>query len=221
VTQHLVRHEFERLVAAESDGSDQTVDSEHLRNCELCAVRKRAVKEERSRYLAQYPSDAFVAGVLRSAQQPRDRRSFADDLARTWFIRRRVWTGLGFAASALVLLVWLMRPGSVTPTAVSTHAVRWKGGDALEVYVRHGGRDFKLVDGVALLPGDQLAFVYVISRPRYLLVLGMDDSGAITRYFPENHQSSARPLAAGRAQLPLGIELDSRRGQERLFAVFS
>jgi hypothetical protein len=195
--------------------------SEHLLNCALCAARKRVLLKERASYLTLHPSEAFVTAAVRSAEQQRKRRFFAGKLVRSGLVERRVWTGLGLAASAFVLLVLLTRSGSITPTTISTDKVRYKGSEAFEVYVRHSGSDFKLRDGAALSPGDQLAFLYVISRPRYLLLVSIDDAGVITRYFPGNNESAARPLATGRAQLPVGIELDARRGQERLVAVFS
>jgi hypothetical protein len=55
-----------------------------------------------------------------------------------------------------------------------------------------------------------------------LLLLGIDDAGTITRYFPDGNivQSSALAAGAGR-QLPVGVELDARPGRERLIALFS
>jgi hypothetical protein len=59
-----------------------------------------------------------------------------------------------------------------------------------------------------------------ISEPRHLLLLGVDGRGAITRYFPIEGAAAA-PLATGaRVQLPLGVELDEQRGDERLIAFF-
>jgi hypothetical protein len=51
------------------------------------------------------------------------------------------------------------------------------------------------------------------------LLLGIDDTGAITRYFPADGETSATLPAGARVQLPVAIELDHHRGQERIVAL--
>jgi hypothetical protein len=66
-----------------------------------------------------------------------------------------------------------------------------------------------------------LAFVYSLDRPRHLLLLGIDDAGTVTRYFPAQGTGGAPLAASPHAQLPVGIELDARKGEERLYGLFS
>ena len=123
------------------------------------------------------------------------------------------------AACATALMVIAARPALVVPVAP---AIRFKGEAALlQTYVRRGAETRVLRSGEALYAGDQLAFKYTLAQPRHCLLLGIDDAGTITRYFPEATLAPVAVLPAGVRTLPIGIELDAHKGQERLVALFS
>jgi hypothetical protein len=211
VITHLCRHQLEQLVANDLRATVHPALRVHLAACDPCSMRKRALEAARARFLAAYPAADFARAVVEQAAQPEP------PPRRRW----QGWSAPGVLASAAgslaigaAALLWFSR-------APAPPAIRLKGGVSLQAFAKHAGRTSALRDGDALAPGDQLAFEYALDRPRYLLLLGIDDAGAITRYFPAD-SSGAAPLAATpRAQLPVGIELDARKGQERLYALFS
>ncbi|HTU62866.1 MAG TPA: DUF4384 domain-containing protein, partial [Polyangiales bacterium] len=119
-----------------------------------------------------------------------------------------------FGALALAVAASLMLRDS---------AIRYRGASvSLQAYVQGGAGVHALRDGEVLSGGAQLAFAYTLSEPQHLLLFGIDDAGTITRYFPDEDIAEASALPAGaKRQLPVGIELDARRGRERLIALFS
>jgi hypothetical protein len=129
----------------------------------------------------------------------------------------------GAAGSMVVAAALLLWFGRHTLDGATAPDIRLKGGVSLRVLAKHGDRVVQLSDGDALLPGDELAFEYAIDRPQYVQLLGIDDSGTVTRYFPQSGTPDATsPIRVSRrAQLPVGIQLDARKGEERLYAVFS
>ncbi len=176
----------------------------HAEDCPRCAAEVARVAAAGERYLAAHPPDVFARAVLARAR-PRQRQRA---------VRRWSLAAGGLACAAAALLFFARRdPEAPAPT------VRAKGGDvALVAFARRGGATFAIADGEALSPGDRLAFAYSAPGPRHVLLLGIDDAGTISRYHPA--EGAAAPVAGGRGQLPVGLHLDARPGEERLVAVF-
>ena len=192
MTTHLSGPELERVSA----GGEPPP---HAAACDDCAARVAAIADARAGYLAAHPPDELVRAV-RARVDRRRRARFGS--------RGTVAVGLACALAAGALL--FVRPRGEAP------AIRTRGpAIAFTTYVRRGGETFAASDGQALRPGDRLSFAYAAPDARRLLLLGIDDSGTISRY------AAGAPLAAGRGQLPVGLRLDARRGEERLVAVFA
>jgi len=214
MTEHLSRHELEQVIATETRTSPRAATRRelkaqaHVLSCDVCTTRRRSIETARARFLELAPADAFVRATLaRAANAP----------APTPLEKRRVgvraWA-LGFAmlAAAAAAVLWTQMP--------ARDAIRLEGTAALEVFVKRGSRVELVRDGDALASGDQLGFVYTLSEPRHLLLLGVDEQGGITRYFPAEGAVAALLRPGARVQLPLGVELDGQRGRERLIAFF-
>ncbi len=207
MTAHLTRRQLEELAGSASPADRSALA--HLAGCEVCAARKGTLEAARARFLERHPAPAFARATALRARQP------AAPELRFPRAARALALGVGLAAAAAAAL-WMLAPVASDP-----QAIRWKGGASLEVHVKRGDSTFVLRDGAALSAGDQLGFVYALPQPAYLLLLGIDDTGAVTRYFPAEGAARARLSAAARAQLPIGVELDQHRGSERLVALFS
>jgi hypothetical protein len=210
VSDHLPRHHLERLIADDPRLSVRPELQMHLASCHQCATRKRLLEAATARFLSVHPATDFVRAVLARATAPGPVQRRAP---RVWKARPMLAAGLGLLAAAAAVLSLDRMPG--------TPDIRLKGGVALQAIAMHGGTTRPLRDGDALSVGDQIAFEYALDRPRHLLLLGIDDEASVTRYFPVDG-SRATPLGATRrAQLPIGIQLDAHRGEERLYALFS
>lgn len=208
MTSHLTRRQLEQLVVDDPRAPVPPVLRVHLAGCDRCSVRRLALDAARSRFLATYPAVEFARIVVARAATP---VPAAPPRRRT---RPMIAPAVGVFALAAAALLWLY-------PAAERGAIRSKGGVSLEVIAKRGAIQSPLVDGDALSPGDQLAFSYSLDRSRHLLLFGVDETGEITRYFPSASASDASLTATPRAQLPIGIELDARRGDERLYALFS
>jgi hypothetical protein len=218
MTEHLSRHRLEQLIAGSTRAGRASTRPElqaeaHVLSCDVCTTRRRSIETARSALLAQLPPEDFARATLARAAAAESSAGLAD--ARRAKLLRWTFAG-GVLALVAACLLWIQRPLSVAGNEV----IRFKGPASLEVFVKRGERVAAMRDGDALAGGDQLGFVYTLAEPRHLLLLSIDDTGAITRYFPSDGNSQ-RLAAGARVQLPLAVELDAHRGEERLVAFFS
>lgn len=189
---HLPRHQLEELAVRED-----AVLRAHVDACEACSARLQALLSARASFVQARDQHAFARTVI-SRRKSRRRPTH-------W-----LWAAT-LAAAAALLVIWMRDD----PT------VRYKGGTLFQVFVQRDGSPQSLANGQRLAAGDQLAFAYSLTEPRYLLLLSIDDTGTITKYYPLDARP-ASPLGPTRPRpLPVGIELDGHRGEERLVALFS
>lgn len=209
MSEHLPRHLLEAYSADASRLPNTSELRGHLAGCERCSARLREIESARAAFLQDHPANEFARRVIAATKPgvmtPR---------------RSRLLVGRSAASGALVLaaaasLLLLRDP--------SEPAIRSRGANvAMQAYVQSGAGVHVLREGEVLSGGTQLAFTYTLYEPRHLLLLGIDDAGTITRYFPDGKIVQSSALRAGsKRQLPVGIELDARRGRERLIALFS
>jgi hypothetical protein len=137
---------------------------------------------------------------------------------RDWSRELRVLMYAGLVAVFATAFLWYGHEAAA-------NWVRVQGGTSFRVFAAHDGRERRLLDGDALTTGDELAFEYSLDRPRHLLLLGVDDTGAIRRYYPPDGTGAAGTdtllAASTRSKLAARVALDARVGEERLYALFS
>jgi len=161
--------------------------------------------------------------------------------------RGPVWAlaGAGSAlAAATVLIAVLLSPettevptslpspaGSSSPAFGTGGAVRYKGNDrtvevppspstARAVLISESG-SVQVKDGAILHAGDVLKFHYDTARHDYLFLVGVDEQGNVSTWYPEKAGASV-PIARGiNIPLPEAVQLDDYVGKERVFALFT
>ena len=226
--EHLSRMAIERSIAGRGPPGYADPEEDHLRGCEECLERKRAVLAEQADYLQRFPAPEFARTVVQRAS------SHAPVRRGPWWTQASLWVAAA-AMTAGAVVLWQRSgpsPRSLDPRpgeparALSVEGpgeVRLKGAASrLDTYVKRGsGAVSALQNGDTLSAGDQLAFTVTLAEPRYLLLLGVEAGGGVTRYFPAAGAAPAGPLAAGTAQLEVGVRLDDSRGEERMIALFS
>jgi hypothetical protein len=174
--------------------------------------------QERDEFLARRPPEVFASSVaarIRAAARP----------AATWHAPR--WLPWAAAAAVAVLAVVLL-----TPRAVD-HGVRPKGtavpaGEqrrlpevALSFFSRTPEGAAPGVTGGAYRAGDWLRFVYTSGDNDFMFLFGVDDLGRVTAYYPDGGDESVPVLRGRWVPLEGSVVLDSYRGDERFFAMFS
>lgn len=150
-------------------------------------------------------------------------------------VRSRLnWTlwfsGMGLAASVAVVLVLLLPQRMATEISESsTPGIRTKGGGAEAASVtavtptltlKVGDRSIS--NGQNVAPGDNVKLFVTSGNYDHVLVFGVEESGALTPYYPESASGSSLLVGQGRGlPLPDGVQLDATLGVERFVAVFS
>jgi hypothetical protein len=191
----LDRYLLDELAPGERDGL-----TAHLTSCHSCTEAHASLAAERERFSNQAPVASLAADALtRWAQRPRARLG-------PW-VRRLAVPVLALCTGAAGLFLW-------APTN------RTKGGFSLSPYVLHPERASTgaLHTGEPLHPRDRLQFRYNGPRGGYLAVVAIDESGAISVYYPGGPTAAA--VEAGReVDLQSAVELDDKLGSEVVLAV--
>jgi len=185
------------LVEGELPGAEQEAIEAHLAGCDRCRRRRRELEDERNELYAHRPM--VDLRTLRPRQH--------------W---RPLVVGAAACLAALVA-VWLAA-GIVAPE----EGPRWKGAaPSLEFRVQHEENVFVARSPAHLHPGDRIRFGTTLDHDAWLLIVNLDDEGALDVYFPPGGDRSARVSAGTGIFLPGSIRLDEHRGTERIFALFT
>jgi hypothetical protein len=140
------------------------------------------------------------------------------------------FSGMGLAASVAVVLVLLMPPRESALVSQSTApGIRMKGGatevtpvNAITPTLTLKLADLSVADGQKIVPGSHIKLLVTSGNYDHVLVFGVEESGALTPYYPESTAGSSLLVGQGRGlPLPDGIQLDDALGVERFVAVFS
>lgn len=183
---------LEQLAAGEAIAAEVRA---HVEGCAECGRQLAELKQ----VVAAFPQAHFVAALVRETQ----RRAAPS---------RRRWVGAAVAALAAALVVVVAWP--------SADDFRLKGSSAFGVFVRTpDGVVRRLVPGTVVHPGDAVRFELAPARASYVVVLGADAAGRITRYEPAS--GPAKKYPGGRVSLVDGsVELDGTLGGEKVIALF-
>jgi hypothetical protein len=180
----------------------------HLRACARCASLEHQHRIDREHFVSTVYARSLPAlpGRVR-----RRRRS-----SSAW----GAVAGLGALAAAGLLLAPRTEQAAAPPIPAAG-APGIKGPGVLKVFARRGERVFTVAEGSHLAPGDAIRFFVNGGGHDYVIVGSVDGEGKATIYHPYAGRQSVRVAPAEQVQFPGSIILDSARGPERLFAVFS
>ncbi len=121
-------------------------------------------------------------------------------------------------AATLVLVVG----GPLLYTALkqeSYHGI--KGGAGIKIAVQNLAGDIEKRIDNTYYPGESIQFLYSCSDKNYLILLGIDENGKVSIYFPDAHDSSIALQKGADIPLPQSIRLDEYIGKELFIAFFS
>jgi hypothetical protein len=179
---------------------DQERIERHVRSCVLCRRRLEELKQERGAFLERMPYERDLAGARGSSAAE-----------RAW------WRTPLYAAAALLV------------AAVGVHVFvntepgyRLKGGEeSVSLYVRNALGEADARPEHVYYPGERVQFTYSAQDSSWFALIGIDQHGLITTYFPSGSDSSMLIPAGRDLPLPNSIELDGYIGPEVYLAVFS
>ncbi|HEY0713951.1 MAG TPA: hypothetical protein VGF45_14820 [Polyangia bacterium] len=211
---------FLALARWEASGTGDIAD--HVAGCARCTDRLADLRTDREVLLGSAPTE----NARRAAREILATSHAAGTRESLWeVLRRRAGIVLPAFAAVGLLAIFLQRAPLPTAPAIDADrtAERAKGALLFEMYrQREPNGPVEIArDGDQYQPGDRLRFEYSTSAPGYLFVVGVDDTGAVFPYYPDDSSPGIPVKIARRAMLSDSIELDGHRGTERIFALWS
>lgn len=180
----------------------------HVTSCPKCQERLQIWEGERRAFLQKYPFGRFEKEVA------------AEDnlLSRLWHLiaaPSTAWKASFALATVAVLAVILLLPHERQETIMS------KGGSSVGFYVVHNGEGREGRDEMKLSPGDELKFYYTSDMPGFLLLVGLEEDGALNVYYPMAG-SASQPIGRGtKVFLPDSIRWRPHTHSEKFYAIVS
>lgn len=201
--------------------------AKHLEQCAACRDRQQALRAAALQFESQmFPRTA--AAVIERVLE--DQSHFPPSVHEAGGRRYRRILGSCIAAAAaavFMLSVFPLKPKPPQPVVshgekATTPYLGDKGAAGLEVYCKRGNLVFRVHEGMTLFAEDRIRFVPVLSKddPRYLMVVSVDNTGTVSRYFPQDSEEAGR-VDTGKTPLPGSTILDDTAGPERLWLLSS
>jgi hypothetical protein len=210
MTNHLARHELERVAADDPATRVPPVLRVHIACCDACRTRLRALHTARTKFLSwESPNDFARETLAFAAPVP------AAGEARDWARDFRNVAVAGLLAFFLGSVFWYGHEAASSWSRV-------QAGTSVRVLAMRDGQETRLRDGDALAAGEKLEFEYSLTRARYVLLLGVDETGRIRRYFPgaDLPVEDSLLVPTAKSRLP-PIAVDEHTGDQRLYALFA
>jgi anti-sigma factor RsiW len=205
---------LDRLAVGELAADDAAAVRTHLGACAACAHAFAAIEDDARRFAVEVDVAALARAATGSAAPARE--GLASRLRR-W---RERWPRLAAVAPAMAAVaiaavgLTVARPGA-PPAEEGTRA---KGaGLSLAAYVLADGAGVPYA-GKPLAAGDRIAFRLASRRAGYVTVVGLDDRGAVSQYYPPG-AATERVEAGDDVALRTAVELDDAPGRELVVAV--
>ncbi len=173
--------------------------SAHVQNCVACRRRVERLEADKAAFLQAMPFGESVA------------RSVAGGAG---------WLRPLYAVAAL--LVVAVSVGVVYRQGSAPEGFRSKGGQpSVAMYVRSAQGEPEVRGSGVYFPGERVQLTYSVGEEQYFALLGIDEGGTISTYFPAEGDSAMLLVPGRDVPLPRSIELDEYLGRECYLAVFA
>lgn len=189
---------LDRRLLGEAGPAETDALAAHLNTCTLCQARW-ALREKGA---AAFPELDLDRVAITIAER---RRAVMNPVARSWLPA----TVLALAAAAALFAIEPWSPGELG----------LKGAPGLVVYQHHNSGSTMLSSGAVVHPGDRLRFQVSASRDSEILIVCVEDSGAVSVFYPPANRRSSAIAAHPDGALPGSIVLDEHLGDEWLHLV--
>lgn len=221
-------------LSALADSGVEAEAGSHVSACPHCAATLQELVAARVELLGPNPAQAKEA----AAQAAHRISALAREIsakerqarARRWLF----WLPTAVLPVAAGLAIFATAPRSqdagsneLSGVVATESTVRTKSSGkadaafALLAYDKRGDEIFPLKDGAEVSPGDRLQFAYSHNEPGFLLVFSVDDAGSVSPYYDDAKLSPLQVQSGSHVMLPWSIELDTHKGVERVFGLWS
>lgn len=217
---HPSEHRLDAYYLGELAEQDAATVAQHVRVCDHCRARMKLRRRGFAAF-AEVDAEALLSRVIANSKQ---RESDTCVHRRGWLGMRR-WrypalaTGMA-AAAALVFAVW---SSSGPQERRESDTTRSKGRLTLRVFHKQGVTAVERQSGDVFRAGDRIRFQVHLPAGMErapILVVGVEDSGKRSVYFPVDGSPIATPpVLSADGALAGAVELDDYTGIERLYVV--
>ncbi|HEX5036485.1 MAG TPA: hypothetical protein VFX30_04950 [bacterium] len=194
-------------------GSPDGLMDGHVRACPACSAQIQELEADRKAFLVKHPFSSFMADL----EKRRPARTGLGDVFKRVLGSGVLRAAVAMAGVATLMIVVIGRYDR-TPEILS------KGGVDLRFYVGGAaGRDPEPgSNGMKLPPESAVQFVYSTSADQtQLLLVGVEQNGALSVYYPSGGTGSATVEAGDQKKLPQALRWQPKTDYERFYAIFS
>lgn len=234
---------LDRVHVGELMPQEAQLVAEHLSGCSSCEARLVQRRLHFQSLRERNDFEAFLEmeverhqalAASRSAER-KSRKEASSETSSSWLDLLLLWRGWGRVAALSGVVLFLMALGLPKPETterslrkltlpVGKSLVPAKGSLLFRALHFRKGAPYPLwlSPNQSLRAGDFIQFSYTSLKPRYLMVVGMNQSGESYVMIPFSKQRSVR-VHAGEGKLPTdsSFELDDYVGLERFFCFYS
>ncbi len=207
---------LDRRVAGERAKADQDREQQqHLDTCPRC--RDRLALLEAARAQAEPEIERMLRNALARARTVEP----APAPRSGWLIwGRPALAGAALVAIALAWGVLRQDPAETTGCELPAESIRIKG-VSMRFFVQRGDEVAPGVSGDRYREGDALRFVVSSDAPRFLLLVGVEESGRVSAYHPFGGERSQALAPGVDIALPGSLVLDDSSTAEAFVGLFS
>ncbi len=175
----------------------------HVLTCAPCRSYVESFRSENAAFVRSHPFEE-TARTVASASVRR-------------LIPFRMRSIYGIAASIVIAFT----TGYMLHSQQPLQSMRTKGSVGLAVYVKNARGEIEKRKEQVYVAGERIQFLYSCDTRNKFMLLSVDTSAAVTRYYPVTGDSSVALEPGQDIPLPHSILLDDYAGKEVFFGVFS
>jgi hypothetical protein len=185
----------------------------HLEQCSVCRQRM-ALRQQGFEAFGELDPVALRVRIQGAVTGER-----GGSARRSWLPGWVAWLAGSAAAAVLAVLVVIAAPWKDEPGA--GNGVRAKGSVKLSVFRERAGKVEEAISGDTFLAGDRLRFRVDLPEDGEIMVVGVEQSGAVYPCYPLDGSRASRASRAGTGlELAGAIRLDASLGNERIHLVW-
>lgn len=205
---HYDKLELTSYVTGDVFAEKRAAIEKHLAECEQCHLFTEKLECEKTKFL---DNNSF------------DELDLEESETKIHYFPKNVIRSVSSVAALLVLVVTVQftTQFATQSDAVPTVAFKGKGGSDFSILVETHNGTITERESDVYYPGERIQVCYNTVVSQHLVLLSIDGTGKLSRYFPSRGRTSLEVPAGVSQPLPNSIRLDEYIGSEKLVMVFS